>query len=250
MIFLPTKPSRSTSPASRLALNLDSRAYAKRLVGTPSGEGTPRGEGTPCGDAISVCRLGTRGWGGGGGHGAVAVTIKAGWEWAGHTPGQYVRLGIAVDGIHHWRAYSLTSEPGREDGCISITPKLLEGGKVSPFLNGRLRPGALVGLGGVEGVFVLPDPLPRKLLFVSGGSGVTPIMSMLRSLVARGQIEDVVHVHCAHATEDVIFGGEMQAIDSRYPGYRLQLRLTGSHGRVTPDDIGDLCPDWETREAF
>jgi stearoyl-CoA 9-desaturase NADPH oxidoreductase len=183
-------------------------------------------------------------------HQAVTVTIKPGWEWPGHIPGQYVRLGIAVDGIHHWRAYSLTSAPGREDGCISITPKLLEGGKVSPFLNGRLRPGTIVRLGGVEGTFVLPDPLPRKLLFVSAGSGVTPIMSMLRSLVARGQIEDVVHLHCAHAAEDVIFAGEMQAIDSRYPGYRLQLRLTGPHGRVTPDHIGDLCPDWETREAF
>ncbi len=183
-------------------------------------------------------------------HRAVTVTIKPGWEWPGHTPGQYVRLGIAVDGIHHWRAYSLTSEPGREDGCISITPKLLAGGKVSPFLNGRLRPGTIVRLGGVEGTFVLPDPLPRKLLFVSAGSGVTPIMSMLRSLVARGQIEDVVHLHCAHAAEDVIFAGEMQAIDNRYPGYRLQLRLTGSHGRVTADHIGDLCPDWETRDAF
>ena len=183
-------------------------------------------------------------------HQAVTVTIKPGWEWPGHTPGQYIRLGIAVDGIHHWRAYSLTSAPGRADGCISITPKLLEGGKVSPFLNNRLRPGAIVRLGGVEGTFVLPDPLPRKLLFVSAGSGVTPIMSMLRHLAGAGQVEDVVHLHCAHAPEDVIFAKEMHAFDSRYPGYRLQLRLTGSHGRMTPDRIEGLCPDWDTREAF
>src|SRR6266403_813625 len=51
---------------------------------------------------------------------AVTVHIKPGWQWPGHRPGQYVRLGIAVDGIHHWRAYSLTSEPGRSDGCIAI----------------------------------------------------------------------------------------------------------------------------------
>src|SRR6478736_4217934 len=50
---------------------------------------------------------------------AVTVVIKPGWEWPGHLPGQYVRLGIAVDGIHHWRAYSLTSDPARRDGCIA-----------------------------------------------------------------------------------------------------------------------------------
>ena len=59
---------------------------------------------------------------------AVTVTIKPGWEWPGHTAGQYVRLGIEVDGRFHWRAYSLTSDPGRPDGCISITPKLVHDG--------------------------------------------------------------------------------------------------------------------------
>ncbi len=181
---------------------------------------------------------------------AVTVTIKPGWEWPGHRPGQYVRLGIAVDGIHHWRAYSLTSAPGREDGCISITPKLLEGGKVSPFLNGRVQPGAIVRLGGVEGTFVLPDPVPRKLLFVSAGSGVTPIMSMLRHLAADSRVGDVVHVHCARTAEDVIFGAEMQALERAHPGYRLQLRMTGSQGRMAADDIEEMCPDWDAREAF
>ncbi len=91
---------------------------------------------------------------------AVTVLIKPGWEWPGHRPGQYLRLGIEVDGRHHWRAYSLTSEPGRADGCISITPKLVPTGAVSPFLCERLRPGAIVRLGGVEGAFTLPDPVP------------------------------------------------------------------------------------------
>src|SRR5271157_610679 len=105
---------------------------------------------------------------------AVTVLIKPGWEWPGHRPGQYLRLGIEVDGRHHWRAYSLTSDPGRADGCISITPKLVRSGRVSPFLCERLRPGAIVRLGGVEGTFTLPDPAPRRLLFVSAGSGITP----------------------------------------------------------------------------
>jgi ferredoxin-NADP reductase len=181
---------------------------------------------------------------------AVTVLIKPGWEWEHHRPGQYVRLGIEVDGVHHWRAYSLTSEPGRSDGCISITPKLVEGGKVSPFLFGRVRPGTIVRLGGVEGTFVLPEPLPGRILFISAGSGITPIMSMLRSIAARRTIEDVTHVHCARSAEEVIFARELRELHARHRGYRLHLRLTGEQGRVTPDQLDELCEDWREREAF
>ena len=162
---------------------------------------------------------------------AATVLIKPGWEWPGHRPGQYLRLGIEVDGIHHWRAYSLTSDPRREDGCISITPKLVEGGKVSPFLFGGVRPGAIVRLGGVEGTFVLPDPLPQRLLFISAGSGITPIMSMLRSLAGDGALGDVVHVHSARTAEGVIFGGELRELHAAPP--RLSP-ARAAHGRAGP----------------
>src|SRR5690242_13449311 len=129
---------------------------------------------------------------------AVTVVIRPGWKWPGHLPGQYMRLGVEVDGVHHWRAYSLTSDPGRPDGRIAITPKLVDGGRVSPYLLRRARPGTIVRLGGVEGTFCLPEPIPAQLLFISAGSGITPIMSMLRSLAARGALADVVHVHSEH----------------------------------------------------
>jgi stearoyl-CoA 9-desaturase NADPH oxidoreductase len=181
---------------------------------------------------------------------AVTVVIKPGWEWPGHLPGQYVRLGIAVDGIHHWRAYSLTSDPGRRDGCIAITPKLVEGGKVSPFLFAGVRPGAIVRLGGVEGTFVLPDPRPRRLLFISAGSGITPIMSMLRSLAGEGALDDVVHVHSARTAEGVIFGRELRELHARHAGYRLHERHTGAQRRVGAEQLDELCADWRERETF
>src|SRR5215207_9601809 len=71
---------------------------------------------------------------------AVTVLIRPGYEWPGHRPGQYLRIGVVVDGVHHWRAYSLTSDPGRPDGCISITPKLVDAGTVTPYLTRRARP--------------------------------------------------------------------------------------------------------------
>ncbi|HEV2075833.1 MAG TPA: ferredoxin reductase [Thermoleophilaceae bacterium] len=181
---------------------------------------------------------------------AVTILIRPGFEWEGHEPGQYVRVGVVVDGVHHWRAYSLTSDPGRPDGCISISPKLVEEGTVSPHLVRQAKPGAVLRLGGVEGEFTLPDPLPDKLLFVSAGSGITPIMSMLRSLDRRGAIRDVVHLHSARTESEVIFGSQLRDIDRRHEGFRLHLQLTGRDGRLSPADLDELCPDWREREAF
>jgi stearoyl-CoA 9-desaturase NADPH oxidoreductase len=181
---------------------------------------------------------------------AVTVLIRPGHRWVGHRPGQYVRIGVVVDGVHHWRAYSLTSEPGRGDGCISITPKLVEAGKVSPHLVRCAGPGEIVRLGGVEGTFVLPEPLPPKLLFLSAGSGITPIMSMLRSLAGRDALAGAVHIHSARTEADVIFGGGLRRLDRLHPGYSLHLRLTGAEGRVEPGDLDMLCPDWRERHAF
>jgi ferredoxin-NADP reductase len=193
---------------------------------------------------------------------AVTVTIKPGWEWPGHRPGQYVRLGIAVNGVHHWRAYSLTSPPARADGCIAITPKLVPAGTVSPFLCGGAQPGkdvrpgtvarlgAIVRLGGVEGTFVLPEPVPRRLLFLSAGSGITPIASMLRSIAGAGAFADVVHVHCTRSAEAFIFGTELRALASRDAGYRLHEWISGERGRLRPEQLKELCADWREREAF
>jgi ferredoxin-NADP reductase len=181
---------------------------------------------------------------------AATVLIRPGYEWGGHQPGQYLRIGVVVDGIHHWRAYSLTSDPGRFDGCIAITPKLVEAGKVSPYLVRRARPGDLVRLGGVEGTFVLPDPVPEKLLFISAGSGITPIASMLRSLVRNDEVGDVAHIHSARTAETVIFGNRIDELVAAQPSFNLHLRLTAEQGRVTPSDLDQLCPDWRERHTF
>ncbi len=181
---------------------------------------------------------------------AVTVTIRPGHDWLGHRPGQYLRVGIVVDGRHHWRAYSLTSDPERSDGWITITPKRYEPGVVSPYLTRQARPGEIVRLGGVEGTFTLPDPLPRSMLFVSAGSGITPVMSMLRSIERRGALDDVLLVHSARTPDDVIFGDRLRAMAARNPGFHLVERHTAEQGRMSASDIDELCPDWRERETF
>jgi ferredoxin-NADP reductase len=177
---------------------------------------------------------------------AATVVIKPGYAWMGHRPGQYLRIGVDIEGVRHWRAYSITSEPGRADGCVCITVKHVDEGKVSPHLVRRLRAGAIVSLGGVEGDFVLPQDPPERLLFVSAGSGITPIMSMLRSIEPR----DAVLVHSARGAGDVIFGDELRALAERRPGFVLHEQDTARGERLTPEGIAEIVPDWREREAF
>ncbi len=177
---------------------------------------------------------------------AATVLIQPGRSWAGHVPGQYVRIGIDVDGVRLWRAYSLTSGP-RRDGLIAITVKAIPDGVVSNHLVRDARPGTVVQLDQATGDFHLPDPAPRRLLFVTAGSGITPVMGILRSQL--GALDDVVLVHSAPTPADTIFGPELRelAADDRL---RLVERHTDLEGLLDPAELDSLVPDWTQRETW
>ena len=142
---------------------------------------------------------------------AVTLVIKPGRGWHGHLPGQYIRIGVDVDGVRQWRAYSLTSTIGRPDGYISITVKAIPDGTVSNYLVRRATVGTVVQLDQAAGEFTLATPAPAKLLFVTAGSGITPVMGILRNLRADAA-SDVVVIHSAPTAADVIFGGELRML--------------------------------------
>jgi ferredoxin-NADP reductase len=181
---------------------------------------------------------------------AVTVVIQPQTPWQGHSPGQYLRLGVELEGTCHWRAYSLTSAPGRQDGCISVTPRRVEGGRVSPYLCDGLSPGATVRLGGVEGGFTLPRRPPKRALFITAGSGITPVMSMLRTLAAARRLTDVVHIHCERLATRAMFAAELRVFAAAHSGYRLYSRATATDGRLNGAELDRLCADWRRRETF
>ena len=181
---------------------------------------------------------------------AATVVIRPIHAWAGHTPGQYLRLGADIGGVRRWRAYSITSDPRHPEGLVSVTVKRVDAGVMSPWLLERARPGTLVFLGDVEGTFGLPQPLPAKLLAITAGSGVTPVMALLRELDRRSAPVDVVHLHSVRTPQRFIFGPMLRELASRRPGYALHEQLTGERGRLVPGDLSALCPDWREREAF
>ena len=178
---------------------------------------------------------------------AVTLVIRPGRAWAGHTAGQYVRIGIDVDGVRQWRAYSLTSPADRADGCIAITVKAIPDGKVSTHIVRRARAGMLVHLDQACGEFTLPVTRPAKTLFVTAGSGITPVMGMLRS--ALDDLEDVVVVHSAPTASDVIFAGELRRLAAR-GRLRLVEQHTDRDGMLDGAALAALVPDLAERETW
>jgi ferredoxin-NADP reductase len=167
--------------------------------------------------------------------------------------GQFLPVGVEVDGVRTWRTYSLTSAPGA--ARLAVTVKAVPGGRVSERLAHGTAPGEILRLGPPGGGFVLPEAAPGPLLFVTAGSGITPVAAMLRALTAQGPAQggrglDAVLVHSARHPHEVIFGAELRALAARTPGLRLVERHTAAQGRLSPADLALACPDWATRDTY
>ena len=179
------------------------------------------------------------------------LTLRPGRGWRAHRAGQHVRIGLAIDGRIATRTYSISSSPERRDGCITITVKAQPHGRMSRALVRDVEVGSYVTIGLPEGDFVLPDAVPAQLGFVTAGSGITPVMAMLRTLAARGETRDVVHVHYAKHARDVIFGDELRALAAAQPSYRLVIVHTqDDRRRFSRERLDELMPDWHERETW
>ncbi len=186
---------------------------------------------------------------------AVTLVLRPGPGWPTHQPGQWVPVGVDVDGVRHTRCYSLTSVPGHSDGTIAITVQAVPDGVVSNHLVHRARPGDLVHLDQPQGDFVLPAVRLSPLLFITGGSGITPVMGMLRALLAARSMGDVTLIHHAPSEAEVIFADELDDISRRCTRFRHHVAITGPGipppaARLTTARLDRLCPDWRTRETW
>ncbi|NJC85717.1 ferredoxin reductase [Planosporangium mesophilum] len=181
---------------------------------------------------------------------AATLVIRPGRGWEGHRAGQYARIGIDIHGVRHWRSYSLSSPPERADGRVTITVKADPHGLVSPYLVRRVTPGTIVHLAAAQGEFTLPEPPPDRLLFLTAGSGITPVAATLRGLAAHGRMPDAVLVHSAPASDEVIFGTELRALAARFASLRLYERHTRIDGRFTMAQLRRVCPDWRRRHTW
>ncbi|GAB4010206.1 ferredoxin reductase [Nocardioides ultimimeridianus] len=182
---------------------------------------------------------------------AATLVIRPGWGWRyHHRPGQYVGIGVQVEGRFVWRSYSISSPPHRSGRTIAITVRSMPEGRLSSHLVSGLEPGTIVRLALPQGDFVLPDPPPAKILFLVAGSGVTPVMSMLRTLDRRGTMPDVVLHYSSPTAERMIFRDEIASMAERHPGLVLHRLHTDTEGMLEMADLDRICPDWRERETW
>jgi ferredoxin-NADP reductase len=176
--------------------------------------------------------------------------LDPGRGWPGHRAGQYVPVEVEIDGVRARRCYSISSGASAAGARrIAITVRRVAGGRVSPWLHAHLRPGSVVRLGAPAGDFLAPSA-PMPLLLVGGGSGITPIVAIVRELAAHQLLRDVIVVHGARSAAHAIFWPELTALETAHPGLRLIARRDDRHGYLDPAALRALVPDLARRETF
>lgn len=189
---------------------------------------------------------------------STTIHFRPGKGWNAHEAGQWARIGVEIDGVRQWRSYSLSAAAGH-DPAITVTAI----GVVSTALARHTKVGDVLFLDTPQGDFTLPEH-PRPLLMLTAGSGLTPVMSMIRTLVPRRPDADVVLVHSARTREDALFHDELLELADQFPGLVVKHWYTRegaapagageAHGRrldlETTTDLESLCPDWRDRAAY
>jgi ferredoxin-NADP reductase len=173
-------------------------------------------------------------------------------------PGQFITLELEIGGETINRCYTISSAPTRPH-TISITVKRVPGGKVSNWLHDNLRAGDAVRALGPAGEFTCARRPASKYLFLSAGSGITPLMSMSRASHELGEDRDIVFLHSARTPDDIIFARELDLIAASQQRFRTSFvceRLgqrtnwSGVTGYLTLDLLKLVAPDFMEREVF
>jgi ferredoxin-NADP reductase len=186
---------------------------------------------------------------------SVTLGLRTNLAWEGSRAGQFVRVSVEIDGAWRSRCYSPASAAG-SGRDLEITVKAHPDGLVSNFLVEKARPGMVLGLAQADGDFVLPDHRPERILMISGGSGITPVMSMLRTLHAEGHTGPVSFLHYAPDPARAIYRDELERIALGHPGIRLARSYTRAAGEGELDGHFDLShvrrlePELDRAETF
>jgi ferredoxin-NADP reductase len=161
---------------------------------------------------------------------SVTLTLRPNESWRGLRAGQSVGLSVEIDGVRHTRSYSPAGSQHDALREIELTISTHPDGKVSRFLRDQARPGLIAGLTEAQGEFVLPDPRPERVLLISGGSGITPVMAMLRTLCDEGYDGEIGFLNYARSPDLALYGPELRRLAERHRGVRLARAFTRGAG--------------------
>jgi stearoyl-CoA 9-desaturase NADPH oxidoreductase len=187
---------------------------------------------------------------------SVTLTLRPNGNWTGFRAGQYTQLTVEIDGVRHTRCYSMANAATARDGLLELSITAHPAGRVSQHLRQAAKRGLTVGLTCAQGLFTLPETEPERLLLISGGSGITPVMSMLRTRCDLGWTKPVTFLHYALTESDMLYHDELEVLARTAPNFRLVRVFTEQPGRgdlngfLTSDHLDAADPDWRSAEAF
>jgi ferredoxin-NADP reductase len=141
-----------------------------------------------------------------------------------------VGVSVEISGVRETRPYSPAGSEHAAGGALELTVSTHPDGKVSRYLRDHARPGMIVGLSQAQGDFVLPDPRPERVLLISGGSGITPVMAMLRTLCDEGSADEVGFLNYARSPELALYGAELDQLEKRHGALRVARGFTRGGG--------------------
>lgn len=178
---------------------------------------------------------------------AVTLRLTPNRNWPGHRAGQHVQLGVEIDGVRVQRTFTVSSAPHEP---LTLTIKRNGPGGVSDHVVNRLKRGTVVYLSEPAGEFHLPEPVPEKLLMIGGGSGITPLRSMLAELYRRGWQGDVRLIYCNQNAESTIFQSELDQLAADWPALEV-TRLYADQGELlSPERLAQIVPDFAERSTY
>ncbi len=184
----------------------------------------------------------------------VTLTIRPSRAWRGFAAGQYVRVTVEIDGVRRTRCYSPVGS--EHDRTLELTVKADPQGLVSRHLNRTMTVGSVLGLSIPDGEFTLPSPRPRRIVLLSGGSGITPVLSMLRTLADERYDGEVVFLHYSDNADDLLYRHELTDLARRIPGLRVVHAFTHAksgadlHGFFSKDHLAEAAPWYRDAETF
>ncbi|MBQ0757339.1 MAG: hybrid-cluster NAD(P)-dependent oxidoreductase [Amphritea sp.] len=173
-------------------------------------------------------------------------------------PGQFVTLELEIEGERVMRSYTISSSPSIPYS-FSITVKRVVDGKVSNWLHDNLKPGDQLAVHGPVGQFNCMDYPAEKILLLSGGVGITPVMSMARWWFDTDSEVDMVFAHSARSPKDIIFARELEYMSTRIDNFQMHLICEkteigqawgGYRGYLNHHMLSLIAPDFMEREVF
>jgi ferredoxin-NADP reductase len=164
---------------------------------------------------------------------SVTLTLRPNRVWSGHLAGQFVRVGVEIDGVRRTRTYSPACSERGSRSELELTVTEHPEGLVSRHLLSRARPGTIVHLGPAQGDFVLPQRRPERLVLITGGSGITPVLSMLRTLCHEGYEGEIAFLHYARTQADFLYRAEVDALAADHPNLRVAYVPTREGGTAS-----------------